>query len=131
MKKLGLVTVALSALLLNACGGSSESTTDKLKKRNAIEIYHNATTGSCIMDNIVPNTIINPEIHEYANTVSCATFNRGAHSTAYGEYCREFDAQEGGNIACVLGFDDFTGYKAAKVSGEEANEIISDGIVFQ
>ena len=132
MNKIVLTGITLSALLLSGCGGGGDSTTDKLKKRNAIDIYHNALRGNCVPENIVPNSVLNPEIHEYENTVSCATFGRNTHSTAYGEYCREYDASEGGDIACVIGFDDFTSRKMSKmVSDEEEQNIISDGIIYQ
>lgn len=110
MKQLGLITIALSALLLSGCGGSKkkDSNTKKLKAKNAIGIYHNMSKGSCLLSILKPNYFINPIIFEEANTASCQhTYGRPTTSDIKGAYCRESTSEVGGNVSCVIGFDDY------------------------
>ena len=116
IKKLGLTTATLSILLLSGCGGggsknsnnTSNSNTNQLKAKHAIVIYHNMTKGSCISTILKPNYLINPIIFEEANNVSCEeTYGRPTTSDLKGAYCREEETEYGGDVSCVVGFDDY------------------------
>jgi len=47
IKTLGLTTIVLSALLLSGCGGSKKNTTENIKEKDVILIFHDVYNGNC------------------------------------------------------------------------------------
>ena len=115
LKKLTLSTIVLSALLLNGCGGggSSKSTIDIIKERNAIIIDHAVPKDVCESPEVherFTQYYINANYYSMDNTINCAAFGRTQTSNIKTEYCREaaITAYPGSTEACVIAFDDFT-----------------------
>ena len=92
MKKLGLATIALSALLLSGCGGGgskkSKSITEQISERQAVFIIHGANRAFCelmltaLKKDLEMNALIKDEIIDTpANTVSCATYGKTESDT--------------------------------------------------
>lgn len=128
LKKLGLsTTVLLSAILLNGCGSEdSKSDIEKLKDKSAIEIYHNVQSASgCSAENFPTNPYIDPIFYILDNTATCQnTFGRPLTSDLKGTYCREYDSEDGGNNACVVGFEDFRASANKELIINLSNELL-------
>jgi hypothetical protein len=82
IKKLGLTTVILSAILLSGCGGSdnkSQSITEQISERDGVFIIHGTKKSFCelVSDNLVENGDIKDIIIDSpANTVNCSTYGK-------------------------------------------------------
>ena len=127
MKKLGLATIALSALLLSGCGGGgskkSKSITEQISERDGVFVVHGANRAFCELmlagmekDPELKGTIKDTIIDTPANTVSCATYGKQEDETAQGgcentTLADALDATDADDItifesdstACVLG----------------------------
>ncbi len=121
MKKLGLVTIALGALLLSGCGGGgskkSKSITEQMKEKTAIIIIHSMKASACSTPIL---TITNFTTGEQrlannvlrdspANTTNCNTYGRA--SSPFGEIgnCSELSLVEYGealNIQDISLYED-------------------------
>ncbi len=82
IKKLGLTTLVLSALLLSGCGGSgnkSQSITEQISNHDGVFIIHGAKKSFCelVSDSLVENGDIKDIIIDSpANTVNCSTYGK-------------------------------------------------------
>lgn len=124
MKKLGLTTIALSALLLSGCGGSSskkeKTITEQISERNYVLIMHNYPNGVCEDPRFKPLFqeglaqegvyISNLITHEEDNTASCALYGKSSTNCSSDLY----NEDNSGNVACVIGFDSASGNKQLK-----------------
>ncbi len=100
--------ISTAIILVNGCGGggSSPSITDK----NYIIIMHDVPSGVCettlFKDLLVDNGFVNPLSSEEDDSVSCATYGRDS-STCAEDSIANYDPTLIGDVACVVGFDDF------------------------
>jgi len=117
MKKLGLATIALSALLLSGCGGGgskkSKSITEQISEKNYIVIAHNFPNGICesipYKQKLQQDGFTNFITNEKDNTASCALYGKSVYFCESVLYTGELYTENGylpeGNVACVVGFD--------------------------
>ena len=120
MKKLELTTLALSALLLTACGGGGngkQSITEQLKQRDAILIIHSTKNSACSLftDQFKEFGVKDIIFDSPSNTVSCETYgkirgdidddNAECAETALADFSNDEDISllEDTTMACVIG----------------------------
>ncbi len=121
--------ISTAIILVNGCGGggSSSSITDSITDRNYIIIMHDIISGVCddpLFENLlVDNGFVNPLAIEADNSASCATYGRDS-STCAEDSIVNYDPTLIGDVACVVGFDDFI--QVAKVSNKVVNASYQD-----
>jgi len=111
MKKLGLTTIVLAALLLTGCGGGGKNSSntnqpqtikEQIKSRDIIVIFHNYPDDVCtsqrLKDTLNNNTTTNIITNIVNNNVTCKSYGRNS------ETCTENSFSQGTN-ACVVGAD--------------------------
>ena len=110
INKIALTGIALSALLLNGCGGGGGSS-DPMNDKNYVAIFSNVIAGVC-ESNEFATALSDDGLRDFItretdNTTSCETYakvNDGA------ECAVEFIG--GGNLNCVVGFNEIPqGYR--------------------
>jgi hypothetical protein len=114
IKKLGLTTLALSALLLSGCGGGGGKT-DPMNDKNYIVILKNVPSGICESPeyrNILSEDLIGVLTEERSNTVSCGDYGKTNDQV---ECTIEYYSGVTGTVACVVGTDGPKYNKHAKV----------------
>ena len=90
MKKLGLTTIVLSALLLNGCGGSDEKKLpqahiDLLNTYTTIYTFHNVNSDFCslAMNKLVISTKSSAAIFASSDVkINCSVLNRTSNCSA-------------------------------------------------
>ena len=129
MKKLGLATVALSALLLSGCGGSKKK--DPMNDKRYIAIWTEVASGICetadfkhvVVQAGASNDVL---IKETSGNTSCETYGKknDDNECAMGRIGN-------GDKNCVAGFNTFTNNKQAKITNDDSinlSEILDTGI---
>ena len=113
----GLTTIALSALLLTACGGGGKN--DPIKKKNYVVIWTEVQAGLCESQdfkNILTQAGVSYDVivKETAMNTSCETYGKQNNGNeCYMAYVG------GGDRNCVAGFNQYTGNnKQTKFIGE-------------
>jgi len=132
MKKLGLVTVALSVLLLSGCGGSKkkDSKKDPMNDKRYIAIWTEIASGICesaefrhvIVEAGASDDVL---IKETSGNTSCETYGKknDDNECAMGRIGN-------GDKNCVAGFNTFTNKQAKIINDDSINlsEILDTGI---
>ena len=135
MKKLkflsyGLAMTAALSIGLTGCGGGDGGSNPSITDKNYIVIMHDVISGVCettlFKDLLVDNGFVNPLSIEEDNSVSCSTYGRDSN-TCYEDSIVNYtdDPNIIGDIACVVGFDDFiqvakVSYKSTDIDYQEA-----------
>jgi len=108
MKKLGLTTIALSALLLSGCGGGG-SKSDPIKKKRYVAIWTEVPAGRCESQEFRIEVI-------RAGASSDVILKETNANTLCTTYGKKNDGNEcgmayigGGDRNCVAGFNEYTG----------------------
>jgi hypothetical protein len=135
MKKLGLATVTLSALLLLGCGSSGNkangtevsgyevSAAQIMSNKAAILVYQNVSSGVCESEDF-KTLLYNKGYRDFitqetANNTTCATYGKRV-----GNYCGQ-SILNSGNVNCVVGFNNYVGiHSTDDVSMYETFEIL-------
>ena len=125
MKKLGLASVLLGALLLNGCGSSDSS--DSIKNKRMVIIYTNVKAGICetsaFRDLLAQNGYQDFSTRETSNNTSCATYGK-----TVGTECGYIPANTG-NVNCVVGVNTLrSGGLPDDVSFYETSEILESAL---
>jgi len=111
IKKVGLTTIAISALLLSGCGGGGGGNTDPMNDKQYIIVLTDVAPGICedpaFTNELRASGFIGLLTRETANNTSCETYNK---VNDYEECGTRYLGS--GNANCVVGFDDFTGSNA-------------------
>ena len=110
MKRLGLITIALSVLLLSGCGNNKSKNIDKnisekIEERDLIRIAHNYPDEACnsqLKNELSTKGIKNIIISIENNNVSCETYSRINNNDGN---CSESIYSTHPN-ACVVGMND-------------------------
>jgi len=118
MKTLGLTTIVLSALLLTGCGGGKggdkkDSTTNQMKEKHGIIIFHNFPSDKCKDQNIINDFATEAVAKDVitsveSNDINCQYYGRenNINETAYYKVCAEIDTGLNLPHSCVYGFND-------------------------
>ena len=114
IKKLGLTTLVLSALLLSGCGGGSDK--NPMDDKKLIVIMKNVPAGICESQayrDILSEDWRGVVTEERANSVSCGDYGKRNDEIECG--IRYYSGTTTGNVACVAGTDGSRYNKQAKV----------------
>ena len=104
MKNLTLVSVALSALFLSACGSSKSETA--IADKAGVLIYEGAARGACTSDNF-KNALYNQGYRDFitketSTNTTCRTYSKSTQT------CRQIPVNVD-NVNCVVGFNNYVG----------------------
>jgi len=113
IKKLGLTTLVLSALLLSGCGGGSDK--NPMNDKKYIVILKNVPSGICesqLYRDELSRELRGVLTEEKSNTVNCADYGKRNDEIECGI---EYYSGATGNVACVVGADGMKYNKQAKV----------------
>jgi len=113
IKKLGLTTLVLSALLLSGCGGGSDK--NPMNDKKYIVILKNVPSGICesqLYRDELSRELRGVLTEEKSNTVNCGDYGKRNDEIECGI---EYYSGANGNVACVVGADGMKYNKQAKV----------------
>ena len=120
LKKIGLTTLTLSALLLSGCGGGG-SDKNPMDSKNYIVILKNVPSGICesqIYRDLLSENLNGVITEERSNSVHCGDYGKNNDQIECGiEY---YSGAESGNVACVVGADELKYNKQARIVGNSS-----------
>jgi len=129
IKKLGLTTLVLSALLLSGCGGGSDK--NPINDKKYIVILKNVPSGICesqLFKDRLSENLRGVLTEEKSNTVNCGDYGKKNDQVECDvEY---YSGVTTGNVACVVGTDGSMYNKQAKVlEGSIYSDIIETSFI--
>ena len=126
IKKVGLATIAVSALLLSGCGGGGGNS-NPMNDKNYIVILKNVPAGICESQayrDILSEDLSGVLTEERSNNINCSDYGKKDDEIECG--VRYYTGAVTGNVACVVGADGIRHNKQARIVGKSTFGSIID-----
>ncbi|HEO98740.1 MAG: hypothetical protein JW682_08380 [Campylobacterales bacterium] len=123
--------ISTAVLFVNGCGGGGSSSTS-ISDKNYILIMYDAPSDICELpafrDTLESEGFVNPITSEESNTISCEDYGRvnDEFGTCYEDSMANYDPDLVGDVACVVGFDDFIQVMVASYKNSEAKPSLTE-----